>query len=422
MADTIKSRAETWLSQFPLSGADRADDAADPQHAGTPAAPCEHPEDGRCSSALVPGDPDYAVLFEHAPVGYMLLDCRGHIERINRTGATMLGWTQHWLTGKPFSRWVATADRQVLREHWHQLRRSGYGVSVSQELEIKNRYGRPIALRLQSAVQPPQFPDVPASIYCAMIDVSTDRQSTRQLRQLQAQLAHVTRLQTAGELASGLAHEINQPLGTVVLSCESVLRALRSGEFDNLDLEESLLQATEAASYASGIIRDMRSFLRKDQDLYHECRLRDVIREIVSLIGADARDNDVDLEIKLQDGMPAVRMDPVQIEQVLVNLAHNSIEALGETNASLPRVLIRAGFEDGAIRVSVIDNGPGLSAEKLARVFHPFYTTKKGGMGMGLPISRRIIEAHGGKLWADCDPGRGSAMHFTLPVAERDGN
>lgn len=363
--------------------------------------------------------PDYVDLFERAPAGYMLSDDSGCIVKINRAGAGMLGWNAAWLRGKPFSRWVARSDRHLFELHRAELR-AGAG-SVIPELRIKNRQGRLVSLRLESIrlASCDAHDNSSAIVRSIMIDVSGEEQSARKLRHLQSQLAHLARLNTAGEMASSLAHELNQPLGTVMLNCEAALRLLDENAAGKFEFAEALIQAREAASFASGVVRHLRSFLRNNEELQTVCELPALIQDVSTLMRADARDNDIELQFDIEPRLPSVRVDSVQVEQVLLNLAHNSIEAMRENGGGHKRVTIKARTEaQNRIRVSVTDTGPGLDANQLEHLFTPFCTTKRDGMGMGLSISRTIIEAHGGQLWADEGRDPGATIHFTLPAID----
>lgn len=419
MASPIKTRPGSRLG--PSGSPDTNPLRRSPAHAETvPAADYPTAERVGVSAEYSPSTtPDYADLFERAPVGYMLLDASGCIERINHTGAALLGWTPSWLVGKPFSRWVVNNDKQLFHVHQHKLLTCGH--CTSQELRVKNRQGRMVSLRLESMresdTHETSYAKGAARCRSIMIDVSGEQQSARKLRRLQSQLTHVARLSTAGELTCCLAHELNQPLGTVVLNCEAALRMLLAGNAQEYDLIEALTQTREAASFASDVVRHLRSFLRGNGELHTVCELRALILDVSTLIEADARDSDIELQLDIEQRLPPVRVDCVQIEQVLLNLAHNSIEAMRDGGGGPNRVTIRA-YQDPPeqIRVSVTDTGPGLGVEHHDRLFTPFYTTKRDGMGMGLSISRTIIETHGGELWADIDSGNGATFVFTLPT------
>lgn len=370
-------------------------------------------------SAALPSDrlPDYAELFEHAPTGYMRLDASGAIAGINSIGAAMLGWDAAWLIGQPFARWVEKDDRELFHEHRARVRTAKE--CLSQELGVKNRQGRVLNLRLHSVAEPGSG-QVAAGCRSIVIDVSGEQQAARKLRHLQSQIAHFTRLNVAGELATSLAHELNQPLGTIVLNCETAMRLLQGGADNQYEVVEALAQAREAACFASDVVRHLRGFLSHADELRTVCQLSALIQDVSKLIEIDARDNDVDLELDIRPALPLVRLDCVQIEQVLLNLAHNGIEALRDTYGDRRVKITALPASARHILVSVEDTGPGMDAEQLQRIFTPFYTTKRDGMGMGLSISRTIIEAHGGKLWAVSEPGQGAILRFTLPTLEAD--
>jgi two-component system, LuxR family, sensor kinase FixL len=330
----------------------------------------------------------------------------------------MLGWDATWLAGQPFARWVQSDDRELFHAHRDRVRTAEQ--CLSQDLRVKNRQGRTLSLRLHS-VPEPGYSQAAAGCRSILIDVSGEQQAARKLRHLQSQIAHFTRLNTAGELATSLAHELNQPLGTVVLNCETAMRLLNGGAESEYELVEALAQAREAACFASEVVRHLRGFLSHPDELRTVCQLATLVQDVSKLIDIDARDNDVDLELDIGQSLPLVRLDCVQIEQVLLNLAHNGIEALRDKYGDPRRVKITALPENpGHILVSVEDTGPGMDAEQLQRIFTPFYTTKRDGMGMGLSISRTIIEAHGGKLWAVSEPGQGAILRFTLPTIEAE--
>ncbi|VVN80949.1 ATP-binding protein [Pseudomonas fluorescens] len=363
---------------------------------------------------------DYHDLFERAPIGYVLLEASGRICKINQTGAALLGWDAAWLTGESFARWVVSADRAQFHAHLSKL--SSPGGCVSQKLRVKNRQGRIATLWLKSDREPNACAHT-EHFRTAMIDVSGEQESARKLRSLQSQLTRLARLNTAGELASSLAHELNQPLGTVVLSCEAALRLLTPGSAQTDEFIEALTQAREAAAFASDVVRHLRGFLQNNDEMSTDCEFSSLIQEVTMLIEVDARDSDIDLRLDIQRGMPYVRVDVVQIGQVLVNLAHNSIEAMREQGGIGNRLTIMArGQASGKIQVSVTDTGPGLDHKEIERIFSPFYTTKSNGMGLGLSISRTIIEAHGGELWADPGSTAGATVHFTLPTLQGNGH
>jgi C4-dicarboxylate-specific signal transduction histidine kinase len=193
------------------------------------------------------------------------------------------------------------------------------------ELTIKGRQGRPLEVRLESVAG---LKSAPMTCQTAMIDITEHRRAAQEIRLLQAQLAHVARCNTMGELASSLAHELNQPLGAIVLYCDTCLRMTRAGVKDPNDLGAALEQVSDAARHASAIIRHLRAFLRKGDGQRTEVDLNTLIREVVKLLEMETRDCGGTIHLNLVPDLPRVIADPIQIEQVLVNLARNGIEAM----------------------------------------------------------------------------------------------
>lgn len=355
----------------------------------------------------------YRDLYDRAPVGYLLLDAQGIIEDINQTGAAMLDWPRERLIGGPFARWVVREDRELLQRHLGDLEvREG---RLTQELRLKTRSGWRIHVRLDSARVALEG-DVGGVYRSAMVDVSAHRFAERQARLLQSRVTHAARLSTVGALASSLAHDLNQPLGTIRLSCDAALRMVRAHTGDEASLAEALSQASAAAAYAGEITRHLRSFLRKDGARPVAVALPGLIASALRLIEAEARDHEVAIEVQCADPLPPVLAEPIHVEQVLINLVSNAIEALQRADCAARRITIRAQPLPRRVLVSVADSGPGMDRRSAARALQPFYTTKHNGMGMGLSISHAIVEAHGGKLWVEPGIGAGSVLHFTLPA------
>jgi C4-dicarboxylate-specific signal transduction histidine kinase len=240
----------------------------------------------------------------------------------------------------------------------------------------------------------------------------------RALRQTEAELARVTRALSIGELATSIAHEINQPLAGVVTNAEAGLRWL-NGETPNLEeARQSLTLVARDGHRASNVIRRIREFLRKEPPPNASLDLREVVQEAVALADSELRKREVMLRTQFPDEIPRVRGDRIQLQQVILNLIVNGAEAM--TSVAGPKILLVAAERspDGSILVAVRDSGTGIAAEDLPRMFDTFFTTKPSGMGMGLSISRSIIEAHGGRIWAAPNDGPGLTVNFGLPAEE----
>jgi PAS domain S-box-containing protein len=251
------------------------------------------------------------------------------------------------------------------------------------------------------------------------IDTTERQRAEESERQRMLELAHVSRLSTMGEMATEIAHELNQPLSAIASYSDTCLRILDSQSAPVDDVREALGEISGQALRAGEVIRRLRSFARKETADRAPVSLNDLVRDMAGLVTVEARWHNVDVELDLCDTMPAVPVDKVLIEQVIMNLMRNAIDVMGASDISERRMSINTAVtETRSLQVMVQDTGPGLSDDALARVFQPFYTTKATGMGMGLSISQSIIEAHGGQLWARSSLGKGAMFGFSLPIEE----
>ena len=248
-------------------------------------------------------------------------------------------------------------------------------------------------------------------------DISDRKQAEEQSRQQQEQLVYVSRLTMLGELASGLAHELNQPLMAVTNYAQASLRRVRSDEFDRNELISWLEKTSQQALLAGEIIKRLRRLVSRRPPEQTATDINDAIREVIEMIRPEAESRDVRVNLELVDHLPQVPTDRVQLQQVLLNLIRNGFDAMEETPAIERNLTIESALsESDSVIVSVSDHGEGCDAQNLQRIFQPFYTTKKQGLGMGLSISRSIIEAHGGRLTAQPNLTRGLTFRFTLPL------
>ena len=253
-------------------------------------------------------------------------------------------------------------------------------------------------------------------VYGAAQDVTERKLAEEEARSRESELAHVLRLGTMGEMAAGLAHEINQPLSAIVSYARGCTRRLRANAADAATLLEPIEQIASQAMRANEIVQRLLLFVRKQKPARARAAIGELVQEVGHLLAGEARKRGVKLRMDLASDLPEVEVDRIQIEQVILNLVRNGLEA---TPAGLaePELTIRTGLEEGFVAVAVTDQGEGLSAEQIDRVFEPFFTTKRTGLGMGLAISRSIVRGHGGRIAASPNAGRGATFRFTLPVA-----
>jgi PAS domain S-box-containing protein len=236
--------------------------------------------------------------------------------------------------------------------------------------------------------------------------------------ELRKRLTHLTRVSTVGEMASSIAHEINQPLTAIATYTQACRRMLNARAADETHVQEILARVTEEALRAGQIVHRLRHLVRKRESVRAECDINQLIHEIEHLASADARLHDVELRLQLERDLPPILADGIQIQQVVLNLIRNGIDAMEETDAEPRQVRVRTTRRKGKeIEVSVHDNGCGLPENAEEELFEPFFTTKTTGMGLGLSISRSIVSLHGGSLWFERNAEGGTTFRFTVPLA-----
>jgi PAS domain S-box-containing protein len=250
-----------------------------------------------------------------------------------------------------------------------------------------------------------------------LMDVTERKHAEDALYEAQAELAHVMRVMTMGELVASIAHEVNQPLGAIVTNGNACVRLL-SREAPDLDKSREVVERMiRDGMRASEVIKRIRDLLHKTPSAKEPLNLNDTIQEVIALIGGDVVRSKIELQVELQDDLPAVLGERIQLQQVILNLILNAKDAMSDAQTNPRELQIRSGKDSaGAVLVAVRDTGPGLDPDYVERMFEPFFTTKPGGMGLGLSISRTIIEAHGGTLWASPNEDKGATIQFTVPA------
>lgn len=262
-----------------------------------------------------------------------------------------------------------------------------------------------------------------AEIIASGRDITQRRRAEEQARQHLQQLAHVTRLSSMGEMASAIAHEVNQPLTAILTYSQACMRLLRAGAASMDEILDAMERVAAQAERASDIIRHLRTFVRKDDAQLLPIQLNFLVGEVVRLVQGEARQSGVELAVDLAAGLPPVMADNIQVQQVLVNLVRNAIEAINGAAVEPRRVRIATRLaSDDMVEACVEDSGPGFAPEAAEQLFEAFHSTKPHGLGIGLSISRSIVEAHHGRIWAHGKPGAGAAFHFVLPAVKGESN
>lgn len=255
----------------------------------------------------------------------------------------------------------------------------------------------------------------PTTIRGVMIDITSRKCAEAEALRLRDQLARTTRLTTLGELAAAIAHEVNQPLCAIVSNAETTQGYLTRGDASAAELQEVLRDIVADGRRASEVIRRIRSMFQKGRREDAPFDLNEAIREVAMLIRHQLTRDSIALTLDLAADLPPVVGDLVQVQQVVLNLALNAVEAVGGESPDRRRVSVATARTGDAIATAVRDLGPGIDPNDLDQIFDAFFTTKAHGTGIGLSISRTIVVAHGGRIWAESTPGQGAAIHFTLP-------
>jgi signal transduction histidine kinase len=243
------------------------------------------------------------------------------------------------------------------------------------------------------------------------------RQAKRRFEQQQNELAHVARVAAMGELASVIAHELDQPLTAIVSNAEAARYFLQQAGQPNLaEANDALADVVDAGMRAAEIVKRERHLLRKAQLNVEAVDLNEAVRDIELFIRAEARQAGAKVLLELVPGLPPVTGDRVQLQQVILNLARNGVQAMRDQPSESRELMIRTAAGSGEVTLTIVDAGPPADAALLEKMFEPFYTTKANGLGMGLAISRSILDAHRGRIWAVANPGgRGISMHVAIP-------
>jgi PAS domain S-box-containing protein len=329
----------------------------------------------------------------------------------NRGAEELYGWTSEEAVGKVTHQLTQTIFPAPLEEINAELQRTGRWEG---ELVHTKRDGTQVIVASRWSLQRDED-GLPDAILETNNNITERKQAEETVRKAQAELAHVTRVATMGELAASIAHEVNQPLAGIVINGNACLRWL-AGDSPNLDeARDAARRIIRDGNRAGDVIARTRALSRKTGTEKERLDMNEAIQEVVALAKGELRSNRVALRTELADDLPPVLGDRVQLQQVVLNLVMNGIEAMSAVRDRPRELLIRTqSGEADQVNVTVQDSGIGLDPQSKEGIFDAFYTTKPAGMGMGLSISRSIVENHGGRLWAVPNEGPGATFQFTL--------
>jgi PAS domain S-box-containing protein len=306
-------------------------------------------------------------------------------------------------------------DRELVRREVDRVAKGKYDFDVELRLLLPNglvKYLHVRSHRVESASGDEE-------IVGAVMDMTAAKGAQEALQAAQAELAHVNRVTTIGQLAASIAHEIKQPITAVVTNASAGLLWLAAQPPDLDEIRDAFDRVIKAGNRAGQVIGRIRALINKAPPRKDDLEINEAILEVIALTHGEMVKNGVSLQTQLAAGLPLVQGDRVQLQQVMLNLIINAVEAMSGVNEGARELLIGTGQDaPSGVLVAVQDSGPGLNPEGFDRLFDPFYTTKPDGMGMGLSICRSIVEAHGGRVWASRNGVRGVTVKFALPVGE----
>jgi two-component system, LuxR family, sensor histidine kinase DctS len=347
--------------------------------------------------------------------GMRAVDLEGRVVYVNRAFCQMVGYAEHELIGhaSPQAYWPPE-DREHIERTLAAARAPG-APRAALEFELVRRGGERIEVLVYEA------PLVDArgrhtGWMGSILDITERKRARERARLQQEKLAATARLVTMGEMASTIAHELNQPLSAIASYTTGCRNLLATGRADAAEIAEALEKTSRQAERAGRIIRRVHEFVRKSEPTRARVRINAVVEEAVGFAEPEARKRRVKVTSRLSPDDPVLLADPVLLQQVLLNLVRNGMDAMAHTPPERRDLTVATARAGETVTVSVVDHGCGLSPEVRAGLFEPFFTTKPEGMGMGLNICRSILEGHGGRVWAEADPGGGTAFSFSLPA------
>jgi PAS domain S-box-containing protein len=366
----------------------------------------------RAEDALRESEEQWKAVFENNPTMYFMVDAAHDILSVNPFGATQLGYAPEELVGRPVQILIHEADRDyALRNKAERLEHLGR--TASWELRKVRKDGSVIWARETGRAMLIKNRPV---VLVASEDITEARRATEALREMRLQLEHANRLATMGQLTASIAHEVNQPIGASVTNAQAALRWLDGPKPDLEEAREALDCIVRDGHRAGAVVGRIHDLVKKAPPRKDLVDINSAIREIIEITRNEALKNGVSVHTELAEDLPATHGDRVELQQVLLNLIINAVEAMTDTNEGPRDVLIRsAKTEAEEVLVSVRDSGPGMAPAIRDSLFKAFETTKPSGLGLGLSICRSIIESHGGRLWASANAPRGAVFQFSLP-------
>ena len=369
-------------------------------------------------SRLDPDAAELAAILEAAVDGIIVIDSDGLIVELNAAAERMFGYRRAQLLGQRVELLMPEPYRSEHPDYINRYLESKEPrvIGIGREVEGRRRDGKifPIRLSLGEAAtsQGTHFVGI-------IHDLSEQRAAEREQAALADRLEHVARFSLMGEMAAGIAHEINQPLSAIATYAQAGVRMLASGDWTREELEGLCARIAEQGQRAGKVIDNLRKFIRKQEVTTEPLEVNAVIEGVLNLIQADCRSAGLPLRLDFGRDLPQIEANVVQLQQVILNLTRNAVDAMRTHRNREKGIVIKTErTADGGARILVIDHGPGVAKGLESSIFNPFVTTKREGLGIGLAISRTIVEASAGRLGYRANRGGGAIFELTLPAGQ----
>jgi PAS domain S-box-containing protein len=361
----------------------------------------------------------FRTFVDHAADALFVLDLeQGTLLDVNREACESLGYTREELIGETTAAFDVDVDQATMESI---LERAAKGETVFDTHSHRRKDGSVFPVEVHTSIVWYGGRRFLLKMARDITDRKRAEQERERLRQLEADLAHINRVSMMGELAASVAHEVNQPLTGIVSNGSACLRLLAGNSPNVEEALEALRDIVRDGKRAGEVIARIRALTKRAEMPKAQLDLNETIKEVLLLVGDEAKKNGIAVRTQFADDLSPVFGDRVQMQQVLLNLLINAIEAMNSVSGRARELVIRTrNLDGGSVQITMVDSGIGLDASTMSRIFEPFYTTKASGMGMGLSISRSIVQSHGGRLWATPNEGSGTTFHFVLPADSRE--
>jgi PAS domain S-box-containing protein len=369
----------------------------------------------QAKEALRKSEEQWRDVFENNPTMYFMVDAAGKVLAVNPFGAGQLGYRADELIGQPVFGVFYEPDREAIQTSV-AICLEQIGRTQSWEARKVRKDGEVLWVR-ETAKAVPRMDGPIVLIACE--DITEQKRASEALRHAQEDLARITRVTTMGELTASLAHELNQPIAAAVTNANTCLRWLTREHPDLREAREAASRIVQDVMRATDIISRIRLLFEKGTPERELVDVNEIIREMIVLLRSEATRYATSVRTELAADLPRVMGDRVQLQQVIMNLMINGIDAMKDVDGMREQIIRSQPAGDEQVLVSVSDTGVGLPSDQTDQIFNAFFTTKRHGTGMGLSISRSIIESHGGRLWAVDNSSRGASFCFTLPAQTR---